>query len=146
MGSSPGRIKTKTQIGICCCSAKYAALRRKSKDWLARNQDNVRVEHHYHLMEWNLFSSMIKLKNCPQDVKQLTTHSLEYTVKLVLIGHPWDQKKLPYKTGDFYDDTRKRWPFNTGDCMGRLDCTMVLLLFQICWQLVMTRDQFFCIP
>jgi hypothetical protein len=24
------------KIGICCFSAKYAALRRKSKDWLAR--------------------------------------------------------------------------------------------------------------
>ena len=28
-------------IGICCFSAKYAALRRKSKDWLAQNQDNL---------------------------------------------------------------------------------------------------------
>ena len=25
------------EIGICCFSAKHAALRRKSKDWLARN-------------------------------------------------------------------------------------------------------------
>ena len=29
------------QISICCFSAKHAALWRKSKDWLARNQDNV---------------------------------------------------------------------------------------------------------
>jgi hypothetical protein len=29
------------KIGICCLSAKHAALRRKSKDGLARNQDNV---------------------------------------------------------------------------------------------------------
>jgi hypothetical protein len=29
------------KIGICCLSAKHAALRRKSKDWLARNQNNV---------------------------------------------------------------------------------------------------------
>ena len=29
------------KIGICCFSAKYAALRRKDKDWLARNQYNV---------------------------------------------------------------------------------------------------------
>ena len=29
------------KIGVCCFSAKHAALRRKSKDWLARNQDNV---------------------------------------------------------------------------------------------------------
>ena len=25
------------KIGICCFSTKYVALRRKSKDWLARN-------------------------------------------------------------------------------------------------------------
>ena len=29
------------KIGICCFSAKHATLRRKSKDWLARNQNNV---------------------------------------------------------------------------------------------------------
>ena len=29
------------KIGICCFSAKHAALRGKSKDWLARNQNNV---------------------------------------------------------------------------------------------------------
>jgi hypothetical protein len=29
------------KIGICCFSAKNAALRRKSKDWLSRNQNNV---------------------------------------------------------------------------------------------------------
>ena len=28
-------------VGICCFSAKYAALRRKSKDSLARNKNNV---------------------------------------------------------------------------------------------------------
>ena len=28
-------------IGICCFSAKHAALRSKNKDWLTRNQDNV---------------------------------------------------------------------------------------------------------
>ena len=28
-------------IGIRCFSAKHIALRRKSKDWLARNHDNV---------------------------------------------------------------------------------------------------------
>jgi hypothetical protein len=27
--------------GICCFSAKHAVLRRKSKEWLAWNQDNV---------------------------------------------------------------------------------------------------------
>jgi hypothetical protein len=29
------------KIGIFCFSAKHTTLRRKSKDWLARNQDNV---------------------------------------------------------------------------------------------------------
>ena len=29
------------KIGICCFSAKHAALRRKNKDGLARNQDSV---------------------------------------------------------------------------------------------------------
>ena len=29
------------EIGICCFSAKLAALRRKNKDRLSRNQDNV---------------------------------------------------------------------------------------------------------
>ena len=28
-------------IGICCFSAKHAALWRKSKDWLTLNQNNV---------------------------------------------------------------------------------------------------------
>jgi len=31
------------KICICCFSAKHTSLRRKSKDWLARNQDNVRL-------------------------------------------------------------------------------------------------------
>ena len=29
------------KIGMCCFSAKHAALRSKSKDWLARSQNNV---------------------------------------------------------------------------------------------------------
>jgi hypothetical protein len=36
------------RIGICCFFAKHAVLRRKSKDWLARNQNNV--------LEWNNMS------------------------------------------------------------------------------------------
>jgi hypothetical protein len=38
------------QIGICCFSAKHAVLRRKSKDWLVRNQNNV--------SEWSDMSAM----------------------------------------------------------------------------------------
>ena len=29
------------KIGICCFFVKHATLRRKSKDWMVRNQDNV---------------------------------------------------------------------------------------------------------
>ena len=29
------------KIGMCSFSAKHALLRRKSRDWLARNEDNV---------------------------------------------------------------------------------------------------------
>jgi outer membrane protease len=36
-------------IGMCCFSAKQAAFRRKSKDWLAQNQNNV--------SEWSDMSS-----------------------------------------------------------------------------------------
>jgi hypothetical protein len=41
-GFEPRSGQTKDyKIGICCFSTKHAALRRKSKDWLARNQDDV---------------------------------------------------------------------------------------------------------
>jgi hypothetical protein len=41
-GFKPQTGQTKDyEISICCFSTKYAALRRKSKDWLARNQNNV---------------------------------------------------------------------------------------------------------
>ena len=37
------------KIGICCLSAKHAALRRKSKVWLTGNQNN--------LSEWSAMST-----------------------------------------------------------------------------------------
>jgi hypothetical protein len=41
-GYDPRSDQTKEyKIGICCFSAKNASLRRKSKDWMARNQNNV---------------------------------------------------------------------------------------------------------
>jgi hypothetical protein len=49
-GFEPWSGQTKDyQIGICCFSAKHAALRRKSKDWLDWNQDN--------LSEWSEMST-----------------------------------------------------------------------------------------
>ncbi len=29
------------EMSICCFSSKHAELRRKNKDWMARNRDNV---------------------------------------------------------------------------------------------------------
>ena len=41
-GFEPQSGQTKDyKIGMCCFSAKHAALRRKRKYWLARNQNNV---------------------------------------------------------------------------------------------------------
>ena len=41
-GFEPRSVQTKDyKIGICCFSAKHAELRRKSKDWFARDQNNV---------------------------------------------------------------------------------------------------------
>jgi hypothetical protein len=41
-GFEPRSYQTKDyKIGICRFSAKHAAIRRKSKDWLVRNQNNV---------------------------------------------------------------------------------------------------------
>jgi hypothetical protein len=53
-GFEPQSGQTKDyKIGICCFSAKHAALRRKSKDWLARNQNNV--------SDWNDTSTRVLL-------------------------------------------------------------------------------------
>jgi hypothetical protein len=40
-GFEPRSGQTHYEIGICCFSGKYAALRGNSKDWLAGDQDNV---------------------------------------------------------------------------------------------------------
>ena len=41
-GFEPRSSQTKDyKIGISCFSAKHAVLKRKSKDWLARNRNNV---------------------------------------------------------------------------------------------------------
>jgi len=41
-GFDPKSGQTKdNKVGICCFSTKHTALKSKSKDWLARNHDNV---------------------------------------------------------------------------------------------------------
>jgi hypothetical protein len=49
-GIEPRSGQTKDyKIAMCCLSAKHTTLRRKSKDWLARNQNNV--------SEWSYMST-----------------------------------------------------------------------------------------
>ena len=56
-GFEPQSGQTKNyKIGICCFSAKHAALRRKRKDWLSRNQNNV--------SEWSNMSTRGLLFQC----------------------------------------------------------------------------------
>ena len=56
-GFEPRSGQTKDyKIDICCFSAKHAALRRKGKDWFARNQNNV--------SEWSDMSSRGLLFQC----------------------------------------------------------------------------------
>ena len=41
-GFDPRSCQTKDyEIGICCFSTKHTAFRRKRKDWLAQNHDNM---------------------------------------------------------------------------------------------------------
>ena len=63
-GFEPHSGQTKDyKIGICCFSAKHAALRSKNKDWLARNQNNVsewsELSIHGLLFQW---ASTIKIQ------------------------------------------------------------------------------------
>ena len=49
------------KIGVCCFSAKHAALKRKSKYWLAQNQNNV--------SEWSCMSNCGLLFQCASTIK-----------------------------------------------------------------------------
>ena len=79
-----GQIKD-YEIGICCFSTEPAPLRRKSKDWLAGNQDNVSEWGHIPIRGL-LFQSAstrptkrvgpVQSRHCWVDVKQRSlTHS-----------------------------------------------------------------------
>ena len=65
------------KIGICCFSAKHTALRRKSKDWLVRNQNNVSEWSHMStrrlLFQW---TSTIKFQlSCWSSTKHTSSSS-----------------------------------------------------------------------
>jgi hypothetical protein len=54
-GFEPRLSQTKDyKIGISCFSAKHAVLKRKSKDWLAWNRNNVSVGRHVY--SWTVVS------------------------------------------------------------------------------------------
>ena len=55
-----GQIKD-YEIGICCFPASHAILRRKSKDWLAGNQNNV--------SEWSNMSIFGLLFQCASTIQ-----------------------------------------------------------------------------
>ena len=78
-GFKPWSGQTKDhKIGICCFSAKHAALRRKSKDWLARNKDNV--------PEWNNISTRRLLIQCANTIKIQLSVLVWYKADLIIIS------------------------------------------------------------
>ena len=65
------------KIGICCFSAKHAALRRKSKDWLAQNQNNV--------SEWSDMSTLGLLFQCAASTINIQLSMLvQYKVDIII--------------------------------------------------------------
>ena len=64
-------------IGIYCFSAKHAALRRKSKDWLARNQNNV--------SEWSDVSTLRLLFQLASTIKIQISVLVENKADLIII-------------------------------------------------------------
>jgi hypothetical protein len=96
VSSSLGWVKQKTyKIGICCFSAKHTSLRSKSKDWLARNQDNA--------SEWTDMS--------PRGVFFQWTNTVKIRVALVQSGYhhhliemyllfsPYNSRKIAHLAG-----------------------------------------------
>jgi hypothetical protein len=51
------------KIGMCCFSAKHEELRWKSKDWFARNQNNV--------SEWSNMSVCLPVDCCFSELTEL---------------------------------------------------------------------------
>ena len=66
------------EIGICCFSAKHAACRRKSKDWLARNQNNV--------SQWMDMSTRGLLIQWASTIKIQLSVLVLYKVDLIIIS------------------------------------------------------------
>ena len=80
------------KIDICCFSAKHAALRRKSKDRLARNQNN--------LSEWSDMSTRGLLFQWDSTINIQLSALVEYKADLIIISlkinlfSPWNSWKI----------------------------------------------------
>ena len=78
LGFEPRSGQTKDiEIGICFFSAKHTALRRKSKDWVARNQDNV--------SEWGDMSIWGLLFQWASTIKSQLGVLVRYKVNVIII-------------------------------------------------------------
>jgi hypothetical protein len=92
-GFEPRSGQTKNyKIGICCFSTKNAALRSKSKDWLARNHNNVSewsdMSTRGLLFQW---ASTIKIPTKRVGLEQSRPH--HHLIENNLIS-PWDSWKI----------------------------------------------------
>ena len=91
LGRGSGQIKD-YPIGICCFSAKHAALRWKSKDRLARNQDNV--------SEWDDMSIRWLLFQWASTITIQLSALFKYKADLIIISlkinlhSPWYSWKI----------------------------------------------------
>jgi hypothetical protein len=78
-GFDPWSDKTKDyKIGMCCFSAKPVVLRRKNKDWLARNQNNV--------SEWNDMSTRRLLLQWASTIQIQLSVLVKYKADLIIIS------------------------------------------------------------
>jgi len=89
--SRPGQTKD-YNIDICCFSANHAAFRRKSKDWFARNQDNVSA--------WGDMSIRGMLFQWASTIQIQLSVLVEYKADLIIISlkinlfSPWYSWKI----------------------------------------------------
>ena len=80
------------EIGICCFSVKDAVLRRRNKDWLARNQNNV--------SEWSDMSTRGLLFQWSTTIQIQLSVLVQYKEDLIIISlkinlfSPWYNCKI----------------------------------------------------
>ena len=82
------------KIDICCFSAKHAAIRRKSKDWLAWNQNNV--------SEWSDMSTRVFQR--ASTIKIQLSVLVQYKADLIIIS-----RKLSCSHHDIAEGKMLNW-------------------------------------